>query len=160
MGTAVPLDISEYLKSHKRFKQLSDALIQQLTDAGRVLSYKEGEHLFAQDQQADHFYIVLNGDVSVEIPAIYGPPLVVQSLQDGNILGWSWLIPPYLWTFEAIAEKETEVIEFDGVKLRKACEQNHELGYELMKVFSGLMSERLHEARRKMMETWSAPGFA
>ena len=160
MGTAVPLDISGYLKSHKRFKQLSDPLIQQLTDAGRILSFKQGEHLFAQDQQADHFYIVLNGAVSVEIPAIYGPPLIVQSLKKDDMLGWSWLIPPYLWTFEAIAEEDTEVIEFDGVKLRKACEADHDLGYELMKYFSGLMSERLHEARRKMMETWSAPGFA
>lgn len=160
MSTSVSLDISEHLKSHPRFKQLSDTLIKQLTDAGRVLSFKQGEHLFAQDQQADHFYLVLNGDVSVEIPAIYGPPLVVQSLKQGNILGWSWLIPPYLWTFEAIAESDTEVIEFDGEKLRHACEQDHDLGYELMKVFSGLMSERLHEARRKMMESWSAPGFA
>lgn len=160
MGKAVPVDIKKYLKSHKRFKQLSDELIKQLSDAGRALTFKQGEHLFAQDQPADHFYIVVNGTVSVEIPAIYGPPLVVQSLQAGNMLGWSWLIPPYMWTFEAIAEEDTEVIEFDGEKLRQACEQDHDLGYELMKVFSGLMSERLHEARRKMMESFSAPGFA
>ncbi len=62
--------------------------------------------------------------------------------------------------FESIAQNPTEVIEFDGAALRNACESDPALGYQLMKRFAGLMSQRLHEAREKMMENWSAPGFA
>lgn len=160
MNATDPLDISAYLQSHGTFKNMSNRLINKLADAGRVLPYKKGEHLFRQDQSAKYFYIVVSGRVSVEIPSIYGPPLVVQTLGEKDVLGWSWLIPPYRWTFEAIAEDETEVIEFDGEGLRKACDADSELGYQLMKCFATLMSERLHEARTKMMDTWSAPGFA
>ncbi len=160
MNTTVPLDISAYLQSHGTFQSMSGKLIQKLADASRVLSFRQGEHLFRQDQSARHFYIVISGRVSVEVPSIYGPPLVVQTLGEKDVLGWSWLFPPYRWTFEAISNSDTEVIEFDGEGLRKTCDEDPELGYELMKCFATLMSDRLHEARTKMMETWSAPGFA
>ncbi len=160
MNKAVTLDIGDYLQSHDIFRHMSNRLTQILADAGRLIPYKQGEHLFRQDQPANNFYIVVSGRVSVEIPSIYGPPLIVQTLGEGDVLGWSWLIAPYRWTFEAISETETRVIEFNGETLRKTCDADPELGYQLMKCFAGLMSERLHEARTKMMETWSAPGFA
>lgn len=160
MKTNSPLNIGGYLQSHGTFRQMSEKLIQKLADAGRVLQFKQGEQLFRQDQPANHFYIVIDGQISVQIPAIYGPPLVVQTLGEADVLGWSWLIPPYRWAFEANSECETQVIEFDGESIREACDADPELGYQLMKCFAGLMSERLHEARLKMMETWSAPGFA
>jgi len=153
-------DLVGYLKTHSIFKGMSDEQVKTLARSAGARTYEAGDCLFKQDQSAAHCYIVVSGRVSVEIPSIYGPPLIVQSIADEGVLGWSWLIPPYKWTFEAIAEVPTEVIEFDGQALRDACEADPELGYQLMKRFAGLMSLRLHEAREKMMENWSAPGFA
>ncbi len=160
MNTTASLDIGEYLKFHETFKHMPERLIQKLSDTGQVLTFQKGSQLFRQEEPADYFYIVISGRISVEIPSIYGPPLTVQTLKDGNVLGWSWLIPPYRWTFEATSETETEVLRFSGAILRKECEADPELGYQLLKCFASLMSERLHEARIKMIETWSAPGFA
>ncbi len=88
----------------------------------------------------------------IQVPSIFGPPLTVQTLGDGELLGWSWLIPPYKWHFEARADSDLQVIEFDGARLRQRCEEDPALGYQLLKRFSALMSDRVQAARMKMME--------
>jgi CRP-like cAMP-binding protein len=89
-----------------------------------------------------------------------GPALVVQVLGTDEVLGWSWLIPPYKWTFEALAESDSRVLVFDGKALLQLCESDHHFGYALMKRFTSLMSERLHAARIKMMDSWAPAGWA
>lgn len=116
--------------------------------------------LFRYGDRADRFYVVVSGKVSVEVAALEGPPLELQALDAGAVLGWSWLIPPYKWSFQARADEDTEVLEFDGRAIRARCEADPRFGYELIKRFSGLMSERLHFAREKMMEAWRPSGFA
>ncbi|MCP4010495.1 MAG: cyclic nucleotide-binding domain-containing protein [Proteobacteria bacterium] len=160
MKSSKSFDFVDYLKTHSIFRGMSEEQIKTLAASASVRQYEPGACLFKQGESADHCYIVVSGRVSVEIPSIYGPPLIVQTIADEGVLGWSWLIPPYQWAFEAIAQNPTEVIEFDGAALRNACESDPALGYQLMKRFAGLMSQRLHEAREKMMENWSAPGFA
>ena len=98
--------------------------------------------------------------VSVEVVAIEGPALELQSLGPGTVVGWSWLIPPYKWSFQARVTAPGEVIEFDGAAVLDHCEDNPRFGYELLKRFSGLMSERLQFARQKMMQEWNPRGFA
>jgi CRP-like cAMP-binding protein len=142
------------------FAGLSPELIDVLsTNAAR--RHLERDHvLFHYGEKADHFYVVVRGKISVEVAALEGPPLQLQSLDAGAVLGWSWLIPPYTWSFQARADEDTEVLEFDGKAIRVRCEAHPTLGYELLKRFAGLMSERLHFARRKMMDEWRPSGFA
>lgn len=120
----------------------------------------QGEAVFRHGESAEHFYILCRGTVAVEVAAIEGPPLELQRLGEGALLGWSWLIPPYRWNFQARADTPVQVIEFDGRAVRERCEQDPRLGYEVLKRFAGLMSERLDEARTRMMEEWSPPGLA
>ena len=96
----------------------------------------------------------------MEIGAISGPPLMLEELTAGSVLGWSWLIPPYRWHFQARAVAPTEVLAFDGAAVRRHCEDDPQFGLALFKRFSGLMSERMEHARRTMMESWNPPGFA
>lgn len=116
--------------------------------------------LFRHDAHADRFYLLQSGRVSVEVAAISGPPLELQELEAGDVIGWSWLIPPYRWHFQARATEESEVIEFDGDAILEHCEQEPAFGYELFKRFSGLMSRRISYAREKMMDEWRPAGFA
>ena len=60
----------------------------------------------------------------------------IQTVGPGSMLGWSWLIPPYRWSFDARAVAPTSVIVVDGERLREACESDLKLGYELMKRFA------------------------
>ena len=153
-------DIIKYLQSHTIFSDLQPAHIQVLADYAEEKAFTAGDLLFNQEEPAEHFYILIEGAIEVEVPAIAGPNLVVQSLGADDVLGWSWLIPPYKWTFEAKARADSKVLVFDGKTLLEHCEKNHHFGYSLMKRFAGLMSERLHAARRKMMDSWAPAGWA
>lgn len=121
-------------------------------------SLPQGKVIFTQNTAAEHFYLIRSGRVSVEVPALYGEPLRVQTVNPGEILGWSWLIPPYRWHFNAEALEDTELTEFDGKAILDLCEKNKEFGYSVFKFFSALMSERLQAARASMMDEWGQGG--
>jgi CRP-like cAMP-binding protein len=150
----------EYLAAHEFFAGLNQDFIDILSEFGIEKHIKAGEALFQQGKVADKFYLLRNGKVSVQVPALVGPPLELQVLGENQILGWSWLIPPYRWNFQARAVEDTDLIEFDGSAILARCEKDTDFGYELFKRFTGLMSARLEAARLKMMDQWNPPGFA
>ncbi len=152
--------IEDYLSSHAFFSGLDDGFIKFLSDSATKVRVKQGESLFKQGERADRFYLLRSGQISIQIPALMGPTLDIQTLGEDQILGWSWLISPYRWSFQARAMEDTEVIEFDGSAILARCEQDPAFGYELFKRFAALMSERLDAARQKMMDQWDPPGFA
>lgn len=131
-----------------------------LAEHARERELEQGALLFEHGQPAECFYLLRSGEVVVEVPAIQGPTLTVQTLGPDEVLGWSWLIPPYRWSFQARALEVVTVLEFDGGAVRERCERDPAFGYEVLKRFSSLMSERLDAARRKMMDEWNPPGFA
>ncbi len=151
---------NEYLTAHEFFAGLNQDFVDVLAEFATERHMAEGEVLFQQGAAADRFYLVLKGRVSVQVPALVGPPLELQVLGEDQILGWSWLIPPYRWNFNARAVEDSDVIEFDGSAILARCEKDPGFGYELLKRFTGLMSERLEAARQKMMDQWNPPGFA
>jgi CRP-like cAMP-binding protein len=152
--------IEDYLSSQTFFHELDDRFLKILSNSSAVLEIKKGDALFHQGEYADKFYLLRNGQVSVQVPALVGPTLEIQALSKDQILGWSWLIPPYRWHFQARAVDDSELLEFDGRAILVHCEEDPKFGYELLKRFAGLMSERLDAARQKMMDQWDPPGFA
>ncbi len=153
-------DLSAQLSRQPFFSGLSQEALEFLGKSARPRQLQRGEVLFRQGDWADAFYLVGNGEILVEIPAISGPALEIQRLREGQILGWSWLIAPFKWTFQARAEADTDLLQFDGAAILAHCEEDPEFGYALLKRFSALMSERLEAARRRMMDEWNPPGFA
>jgi CRP-like cAMP-binding protein len=86
----------------------------------------------------------------LESGAGYGEPVVIETIGAGDLLGWSWMMPPYMWHFTARAIEPTDAIHFAGTILREYCEKDHSLGYELFKRMSAVM-RRLQAARKKML---------
>ncbi len=152
--------IKDLIATNEVFRDLDPEFIDILAEQGSEREYAAGEAVFRYGERAETFHIVREGTVTVEVAAIEGPPLELQELGEGALLGWSWLIPPYRWNFQARARTAARVVEFDGHAIRERCERDPRLGYEILKRFARLMSERLEEARGKMMEEWSPPGFA
>ncbi|WP_290647951.1 Crp/Fnr family transcriptional regulator [Aquisalimonas sp.] len=142
------------------FSDVDTAFLDILSNFASQRHLAKDEVLFRQGDWAEAFYVVRSGKILIEVPAISGPSLVIQRLGDGKVLGWSWLIPPFQWTFQARAEQATELFEFDGAGILAQCEEDPAFGYAILKRFSGLMSERLEAARRRMMDEWNPPGFA
>lgn len=152
--------IRKELEGHEFFAELDGEVLDFLAANARERELKEDEVVHRYDAPAEHFFLVQEGRITVEVAAIEGPPLELQNLGEGGILGWSWLIPPYRWSFQARAETAGRVLEFDGRAIREHCDANPAFGYQILKRFSRLMSERLQFAREKMMEEWNPPGFA
>ena len=152
--------IADVIADNPFFAGLAREDIEFLAGKAERRRLKRDSVLFRYGDRSDRFYVVLSGKISVEVAALEGPPLELQALDAGAVLGWSWLIPPYTWSFQARADEDAEVLEFDGTAIRARCESDPRFGYELIKRFSGLMSERLHFARQKMMEAWRPSGYA
>lgn len=152
--------IDHYLSQQALFAGLDEKYIAFLSRHAKKLSIEKGEMLFRQGEPAEKFYVVRDGRISVQIPSLYGPPLEIQALGNDQVLGWSWLIAPYRWSFQAKAELDTDLLEFDGRAVLAHCEEEPRFGFELLKRFAALMSERLEAARLKMMEAWNPPGLA
>ena len=152
--------IEDYLSTHTFFSGLDADIVKFLSKSAREQRVKEGDVLFKQGGRADKFYLLRNGQVSVQVPALVGPTLEIQTLGEDQILGWSWLIPPYRWSFQARVMEDSDLLEFDGSAILAHCEEDPYFGYELFKRFASLMSERLDAARQKMMDQWNPPGFA
>ena len=150
----------DYLSAHAFFAGLNEDYLKFLAEYATEKQIAKGDVLFQQGKAADKFYLVRSGRVSVQVPALVGPVLELQVLGENQVLGWSWLIPPYRWNFVARALEDTVVLEFDGSAILERCEKDPKFGYELFKRFTALMSERLDAARQKMMDQWNPPGFA
>jgi len=151
---------TEYLSTHVFFSELKTEFVELLGEYVKTLEIKQGDVLFDLGERADKFYIIRQGCISVQVPALMGPTLEIQSLCTDQVLGWSWLIPPYQWHFQAKAEEDSVLLEFDGASILAICEKDPEFGYQLLKRFASLMSERLDISRQKMMDEWNPSGFA
>jgi CRP-like cAMP-binding protein len=98
--------------------------------------------------------MIRQGKVAIQIQAAERGPITVQTLGEGDVLGWSWLIPPYRWRFDARATELTRAIALDGKCLRTKSEEDHNLGYELLRRFSSIIVQRLEAARLQLLDVY------
>jgi len=147
--------IYAYLAQHPFFKGLGADYLKLLSAHASLLQVSAQQRVFKQDTDADKFYVVRSGKVALEIPAISGEPLRAQTVGDGQLIGWSWLLPPFRWLFDARALTASTLIVVDGIALRAACDADPKLGYDLLRRFAALMSERLSAARLAAIAQYS-----
>ena len=118
------------------------------------LRFNAGELICREGQPADHFYLIRAGKIALEIHVPGRGGRTIQTLGAGEILGWSWLVPPYNWRFDARAAEMTRAIVFDGKCLRDKCETDHELGYELQKRVIAILGEYLDATRFRLLDVY------
>jgi CRP/FNR family transcriptional regulator, cyclic AMP receptor protein len=139
--------LQSYIAHHPMFEGLSVPQVELMASHAFTITARPQERIFKHDTPADRFYIVRDGKVALQVPAIEGEPLTIQTVGAGNVLGWSWLVAPYLWLFDARALVPSVLVAFDGGRLREQCDADPELGYALLRHFARLMAERLNAAR-------------
>lgn len=119
--------------------------------------YHPGDYIFREGDPADHFYLIRHGLVALEIHVPQGPPIVVETLETGEIFGWSWLAPPFRWTNDARASEQVRLLKLDGACLRGKMESDRTLGYEIYKRFVPIMARRLSTTRLRIVELAMEP---
>jgi CRP/FNR family cyclic AMP-dependent transcriptional regulator len=140
--------------AHPFFAGLNAALGPVVSGCARNLRFEAGQYLFHEGDPADEFYLIRHGVVALEIAPPGRAPIVFASEHEGDIVGASWLVPPYRWRFDARATGLVRAIGMNARCLRDKCEENHDLGYEMMKRFLPVVVERLDEARMQLLDVY------
>ncbi|MEP6686179.1 MAG: Crp/Fnr family transcriptional regulator [Verrucomicrobiota bacterium] len=143
---------------HPFFAGLNPTQLALLTDCAMATEFNTGQTILSEGEFANRFYLIESGKVVLESRAAVGEPVIIETIGAGDLLGWSWMFPPYVWCFTARTIEPTEAIFFYGTILREYCERDHSLGYELFKRMSAIMIKRLQAARSKMLAIQSRKG--
>jgi CRP-like cAMP-binding protein len=116
--------------------------------------FNAGDFVFREGQPADRFYLLRHGRVGLEIFPPAGGPLTIETLEEGEVLGFSWLFPPHKSRFDARALTLVRALSLDGTCLRRKCEEDKALGYELVKRFAALVIARLESTRLQLLDVY------
>jgi CRP/FNR family cyclic AMP-dependent transcriptional regulator len=146
--------LERILAAHPFFEGLDPGHLALLVGCATNMRFDPGTYLCRAGQEANQFFLVRDGRITLELAAPGQAPLVLQTLGPGDILGWSWLIPPYHWMFDAVAVDQTRAIALDGKCLRGKCEADHDVGYELLKRFAHIMESRLQATRLQLLDLY------
>jgi CRP/FNR family transcriptional regulator, cyclic AMP receptor protein len=146
--------LERILASHPFFDDLRTKDLALIVGCASNVRFDAGSFLFRVGEEANQFFLLRAGRVALEIARPGGEPLVVQTLGAGEILGWSWLIPPYFWKLDARAVEAIRAIALDGKCLRGKCEGDHDLGYELLKRFAHVVEERLLATQLQLLDVY------
>lgn len=142
------------VSEHPFLKGLDPQYIQLVSSCASNVRFEAGQYLFREDEEANWFYIIRQGKVAVEAYAAERGAVIIDTVEEGDVLGWSWLIPPYNWHFDARAVELTRAIALDGKCLRNKCEHDHNLGYELLKRFAHIIEQRLEATRIRLLDLY------
>jgi CRP/FNR family transcriptional regulator, cyclic AMP receptor protein len=136
------------------FAGLRPEHLQLIADCGGNVRFADGEYIFREGGAANRFYLIRSGAVALEIFVRGRAPVVIETLHEHEVLGWSWLFEPYRWQFDARAMGAVRATFFDGACLRGKCDADHELGYQLMRRFAATMEERLQATRLRLLDVY------
>ena len=149
-------NLERVLSEHPFLEGMSSDQIRLLSGCASNVVFKAGEFLLREGKPADNFFFIRHGRVQIETHVPQQGTLIIRTREAGEVLGWSWLVPPYTWHFDARATELTRAIALDGRCLREKCDEDHDLGYEIMKRFSVIIAERLEETRLQLMDIYGS----
>ncbi|MGA2248025.1 MAG: Crp/Fnr family transcriptional regulator [Verrucomicrobiota bacterium] len=140
------------IKQQPFFNGLNTQQLQLLAASALEMKFEAGATIFQEGSPANRFYLILKGRVVLSSEMEDRNVIPIQTLGAGDDLGWSWLFPPYSMHFSACALEPTTAIFFYGTRLREQCEQDHELGYQIMKRIAEVATQSLRATQRRLMQ--------
>lgn len=149
--------IEQIVREHPFFQGLDEAFCDLVCTCARNVRFDSGEYLLHEGGVADTLYLIRHGHVALEIAVPGRPAVRFQTLGDDELVGISWLVPPYRWAYDARAVELTRAIAMDAGCLRDKCESDHELGYEVIKRLMPILIGRLQATRMQILDVYGAP---
>ena len=143
--------IESVLAKHPFLADLKPQYLRVLSQNAMRVRFNAQETIFREGDPANRFYLIESGKVSLEAHQKDQSGVPIQTIAAGDVLGWSWLFPPYYWQFDARALEPTTAIFFYGTRLREQCEQDHQLGYELLNRMAAVIIGRLQATRKQLL---------
>lgn len=122
------------------------------------VSFAAGARIFRQGRHADCFWLLTRGSVQLELRVPGRRSEVVETLHGGELLGWGWLFPPHTWQFTAVATTPVEALQFDGVAVRRLCEEDTETGLAVTRHIADTVVRRLRNAHARLIDVYQSGG--
>lgn len=146
--------LDRIIMEHPFFTGIEHGFCTLICGCAKNVHFEAGQYLFHEGQAADQFYLLRHGRVALQLMAPDRGALTFQTVGAGEIVGVSWLIPPYRWTYDAKALEFVRAIEMDATCLRQKCEADHDLGYDMMKRFMPILIQRLQATRLQILDVY------
>lgn len=154
--------ILKTLEGHPFLRGLSTRHLHTLAACATERKVDAGTFVFHEGSPADGLFLVLNGRVVLEIYVPSQGPVQVESVEGGGVIGWSWLVTPHRWHFDARASRASHLVILDGEKVSRLCEQDPELGFDLSKRLMNVVQQRVESLRMQLLDLygWRGAGQA
>jgi CRP-like cAMP-binding protein len=146
--------LEDLLADVEAFRGMEPEHLRLIAGCGRNAVFEDGEWMMREGDEADTFFVIRSGAVALSTYAPQRGALLIETLHDHDLVGWSWLVPPYRVQFDVVSNGTTRAIAFDGACLRGKCEQDPVLGYDLLRRFSAVMLERLQRTRLRLVDVY------
>lgn len=146
--------LGKIIKEHPFFNDLIPEYIEIIAGCASLVKFDKNHMVLKEGETADNFYLVREGKIALEMNVPDQGSVTLEIVGEGDVVGWSWLFAPYQTHFDARALEVTRAISFDGKCLRKKIDQDHNLGYHIMKEFVQIIQERLQATRLKLVDMY------
>jgi len=152
--------IDELLRDSPAFAGLEPSQLEVIAGCATNVHFEADAILFREGDPADTFYLVRSGSVALEMFVPARGSLLIETIDEGEVIGWSWLFAPYRWHFDARTLTPVRATGFDGGCLRGKCDADPTLGYALMSRFAHLLIDRLQATRFRLLDVYGDVGAA
>jgi CRP/FNR family cyclic AMP-dependent transcriptional regulator len=149
--------MEKFVSEHKFFTGLDDETTKFIAGCARNVRFEAGEHLFRTGEPANEFYLIRHGRVALDMVVPGRDALTFQTAEPGEVVGVSWLVPPYKWIHDARAVDLVRAIGMDATCLRQKCDADHSVGYAMMLRFVPVLVERLESTRLQILDVYGSP---
>ena len=150
--------IEQLLAEAKAFNGMSEEHLSLIAGCAQNTTFKDGEYLMREGDPADTFFVIRHGRVAMEIFVPQRGGVTIETIDDGDLLGWSWLMPPFRQHLDARAVGNVHTVAFDATCLRDKSDTDPVLGYELMRRFIPVIVERLQATRVRLLDVYGHVG--
>jgi CRP/FNR family transcriptional regulator, cyclic AMP receptor protein len=146
--------MEELLGGHQFFAGLGASAIQLIAGCASNVRFASGDEIFSEGEAASRFFLIRHGRVALHVHSPARGPLIIDTMDEGEVLGWSWLVPPYRYFGDARAVTPVSATALDGTCLRGKCDADPELDYQLLKRVTAVMYQRLESARVRLLDLY------
>jgi CRP-like cAMP-binding protein len=144
--------LHDRIADHPFFTGIKPDYLKIIVTGASEVAFKPGELIFLENEPANRLFLIESGKINVEAHQPGDGTVPIQTIGAGDVLGWSWLYPPFVWHFQAKALEATTAIVVDGAHLLVAAEKNHSFGFELMRRVAQVLICRLQGARKQLLQ--------
>jgi sulfhydrogenase subunit beta (sulfur reductase) len=146
------------LAEHPMIREMGEQYIDLVTECSSIVRFNPGEFIVHTGEDADRFYLIRHGMVAIEVFTPERGTIIVQTIGEGEILGWSWFMPPYKWHFDAQAVELTRAIAVEARRIREACDRDVHLGYVVNRYLAQVMGQRMEATRMQLLDVYGDRG--